>query len=125
MDDGIVPDSFTNGKKKRSADKFKSENWTRDQWKFDYHRLVEIDKKFLLSKKRVNLKAERFQFMKYGDTLLPFGNISLTDCDGGYWEYWERDCGIKISTYYKELTGVKVIRQSSTITFKAYQVMVQ
>jgi len=91
MDDGIVPESFTCGKPKRSVDKFKPHKWTREQWKFDYHCLVEIDKKFSLSKKRVNLNADKFGFMKYGDTILPFGNISIADCKGGYWEYWSRD----------------------------------
>lgn len=88
-DDSVVPESYTNGKKKRLASKFKEEEWTRDKWNYDYHCLVEIDKKYSLSKKRIELKNERFSFRKYGSTILPFGNISIDDCRGGYWEYSE------------------------------------
>ena len=71
---------------KKSADKFNSEKWTRDQWKYDYHCLVEIDRAFSLSKKRIELRLEKFNFHKYGSTILPFGNVSLNDCEGGYWQ---------------------------------------
>lgn len=79
-DANVVPPSFT-GKN------FKPAKWTRDKWKFDYHCLVEIDLKFALSKKRIELKSERFQFLKYGSTIFPFGRIALDDCKGGYWEH--------------------------------------
>lgn len=90
-DNGKIPECFTEGKHKRSADKFDSEKWIRDKWKYDYHCLVEIDRAFSLSKKRIELKLERFSFQKYGSTILPFGNISLNDCKGGLWEYSEWD----------------------------------
>lgn len=90
MDSDIVPISFTDGKPKKSADKFVPEKWVRDKWKFDYHCLVEIDRKFSLSKKRIELKTERFHFSKYGSTILPFGNISIDHCNGGYWEHSSR-----------------------------------
>lgn len=89
LDNAIVPVSYTKGKNKKSADKFKPQDWIRDKWKFDYHCLLEIDNKFLLSKKRIELKTEKFSFLKYGSSILPFGNISFDDCSGGYWEYSE------------------------------------
>lgn len=90
-DDEIVPESCTSGKKKSPAAGFKPEKWTRDKWKFDYNCLVEISKKFSLNKRRIELKSDLFNFRKYGDVILPFGNISINDCQGGYWEYSERD----------------------------------
>jgi len=86
IDAGIVPKSF-----KGPAAKFNPEKWTRKEWKYDYNCLVEIDEKFSLSKKRVKLKAERFQFYKFGSAILPFNNVTLEDCRGGVWEYTERD----------------------------------
>ena len=83
MDDGIVPKSL--GKKKFDPDK-----WNRDKWKFDHHCLIEIDNKFALSKKRIELKTERFLFRKYGSTILPFATISQKENRGGYWEYSEQ-----------------------------------
>ena len=79
----IVPPSAT-------AKNFKPEKWTRKKWKFDYNCLVEIDQKFSLSKKRIQLKSERFHFHKYGSTILPFGRVSIQDAAGGYWEHWDR-----------------------------------
>ena len=90
-DNGMVPKCFTDGYQKKSADKFNSEKWTRVQWKYDYHCLVEIDRAFSLSKKRIELRLEKFNFQKYGRTILPFGNVSLNHCEGGYWQYSERD----------------------------------
>lgn len=83
-DNDIVPPSF-DGKK------FKPEKWTRDKWKYDYNCLVEIDRQFYLSKKQVRLKLEKFQFLKYGSAILPFGRISIDDCMGGYWSHSERE----------------------------------
>ena len=80
----VVPPSFT-GKN------FKTEDWTRKKWKFDYNCLVEIDNRFALSKKRIELKTEKFHFRKYGSTLIPFGRVSSTDALGGYWEHSDRD----------------------------------
>ena len=91
MDADVVPLSFTEGKFKKSATKFDPEKWTRDKWKFDYNCLVEIDHKFFLSKKQVKLKIEKFQFLKYGSAILPFGRISADDCMGGYWLHSERE----------------------------------
>lgn len=84
FDQDVIPQSST-------AKNFKTEKWTRDKWKFDYHCLVEIDRKFSLSKKRIELKTERFHFSKYGSTILPFGNISIDHCNGGYWEHSDRN----------------------------------
>ena len=89
LDSDIVPLSC-------DPKKFKPDKWTRDKWKFDYNCLTEIDSRFALSKKRVELKMERFHFLKYGSTLLPFGTISKKDQRGGYWEYsdiepWKMD----------------------------------
>ena len=81
IDTGIIPSSF-----KGDASKF-NEKWTREKWKYDYNCLVEIDKKFSLSKKNVQLKFERFHFSKYGTTILPFFNISNDKCCGGKWEH--------------------------------------
>ena len=88
-DNDRIPECFAKGKYKRSADKFDSEKWTRD--KYDYHCLVEIDREFSLGKKQIELRLGRFNFRKYGSTIFPFGNISLSDCRGGLWEYSERD----------------------------------
>lgn len=74
-----------------TAQKFKPEKWTRENWKFDYNCLVEIDYKFALSKKRIELKSDRFQFHKYGSTIIPFGRVSANGALGGYWEHSERD----------------------------------
>ena len=90
-DNGMVPKCFTDGKYRKSADKFNSERWTRDQWKYDYYCLVEINRAFSLSKKRIKLRLEKFNFHKYNGAILPFGNVSLNDCKGGYWQYSERD----------------------------------
>lgn len=79
-----VPPSFT-GKN------FKPKKWTREKWKFDYNCLVEIDCKFSLCKKQIQLKSQKFQFHKYGSTIIPFGRVSSIDALGGYWEYSERD----------------------------------
>lgn len=84
MDAGVVPPSCT-------LKKFKPEKWTRDDWKFDYNCLREIDIKYALSKKRIELKTERFLFHKFGSTLLPFGTLSKEKQRGGYWEYSKRD----------------------------------
>ena len=81
IDLDITPISF-----KGSPSKF-NEKWTREKWKYDYNCLVEIDKKFSLGKKRVQLKIERFHFSKYGRMLLPFSNISVEKCEGGKWEH--------------------------------------
>lgn len=86
LDAGCVPPSF-----EKPAKKFKPEEWTRNKWKFDYNCLVEIDNKFSLSKKQIELKAERFHFVKYGSTILPFGNISSNNCNGGFWQYLDED----------------------------------
>lgn len=83
-DNDIVPPSFTDKK-------FKIEKWTRDNWKFDYNCLVEIDHKFSLSKKRIELKTERFHFHKYGSVILPFAQLHGKETRGGYWEYSKRD----------------------------------
>lgn len=83
FDHDIVPPSST-------AKKFQPEKWVRDKWKFDYHCLIEIDHKFSLSNKRIELKTERFHFSKYGSTILPFGNITANHCNGGYWEHTDR-----------------------------------
>ena len=83
-DNDEVPPSNT-------AKKFKPENWTRDSWKFDHNCLVEIDRRFLLSKKRIELKTERFHFRKYGSTILPFARLHGKEDRGGYWEYSRRD----------------------------------
>lgn len=116
MDAGIIPPSY-NGKQ------FKIEKWTRDNWKFDHNCLIEIDRRFALSKKRIELKAERFLFHKYGSTLLAhfprknseavFGNI-LSETRGR----WTR-----IS--FKLLIGWRVIKQSSITTYKAFRSMVR
>lgn len=98
LDKGIVPRTFTDGIPKRQPIKFKPENWTREKWKYDYNCLVEIDERFSLSKKRVKLKLEHFNFQEYGSTLLPFKNISLNDCRGGKWEYMKHDIW-KISSH--------------------------
>ena len=74
-----------------SAKNFNLEKWTRKNWKFDYNCLVEIDCKFSLSKKQIQLKTEKFHFRKYGSTIIPFGRVSATDALGGYWEHSERD----------------------------------
>ena len=74
-----------------TAKKFKLEKWTRENWKFDYNCLVEIDCKYVLSKKRIELKSDRFQFRKYGSTIIPFGRVSANSALGGYWEHSERD----------------------------------
>ena len=37
------------------------------------------------------MKHGRFDFHKYGSIILPFANISIDDCKGGYWEYSEWD----------------------------------
>lgn len=84
MDADIVPPSC-------ESKKFKPEKWKRDKWKFDYHCLREIDSRFKLSKKRIELKVERFFFHKYGSTLLPFGTLSKEKSRGGYWEYSEQN----------------------------------
>lgn len=84
MDLDIVPPSYT-------AKKFKPEKWTRENWKFDYNCLVEIDNKFALSKKQIQLKSEKFHFHKYGSTIIPFGGVSANGASGGYWEHSERD----------------------------------
>ena len=84
MDAGIIPPSY-------SGKKFKPEKWARDNWKFDYDCLIEIDQTFALSKKRIELKTERFLFHKYSSTLLPFGALSKEKQRGGYWEYSERN----------------------------------
>lgn len=81
-----VPASY-----KKDPYKFNVEEWTRDKWYYDYNCLVEIDRKFSLSKKRICLKHHRFNFFKYGSTILPFGKISLGNCYGGKWEYSNRD----------------------------------
>ena len=83
-DADVVPPSFT-GKN------FKPEKWTREKWKFDYNCLVEMDRKFALSKKQIHLKFEKFRFHKYGSIIIPFGRVSSTDTLGGYWEHSERD----------------------------------
>lgn len=84
MDAGIIPPSY-------SGKQFKIEKWTRDNWKFDHNCLIEIDRRFALSKKRIELKAERFLFHKYGSTLLPFGALSKEKQRGGFWEYSKRN----------------------------------
>ena len=84
MDLDIVPLSS-------ATKKFKPEKWTRENWKFDYNCLVEIDNKFALSKKQIQLNSEKFHFHKYGSTILPFGRVSINDASGGYWEHSERD----------------------------------
>lgn len=86
LDSGMVPKSF-----KGSDAKFNPEKWTRWKWKYDHHCLIEIDNQFLLSQKRVTLKAERFHFHNFGNTILPFNNIAPNDCRGGSWEHIERD----------------------------------
>lgn len=83
-DTDVVPPSNT-------AKKFKPEKWTRENWKIDYNCLVEIDFKFALSKKQIQLKSEKFHFHKYGSTIIPFGRVTANDALGGYWEYSERD----------------------------------
>ena len=83
-DTDVVPPSFTDKN-------FKPEEWTRKKWKFDYNCLVEIDCKFSLSKKQIQLKSEKFHFRKYGSTIIPFGRVSSTCALGGYWEHSERD----------------------------------
>ena len=67
MDSDIVPPSCES--KKFKPEKWTQEKWTRDKWKFDYNCLSEIDNRFALSKKRVELKTERFHFLKYGKQL--------------------------------------------------------
>ena len=84
MDDGVVPPSC-------DPKKFKPEKWTRGNWKFDYHCLREIDSRFALSKKRIELKTERFHFLKYGSTILPFGTITKIGNRGGCWEHSDRN----------------------------------
>ena len=75
----------SNNKKKQTE--FDYSKWKRKKWKYDYNCLVEIDHKYSLSNKKICLKKNKFQFTKYGSLLLPFSNISITDCRGGIWEY--------------------------------------
>ena len=86
-----------------TAQKFKPEKWTRENWKFDYNCLVEIDYKFALSKKQIRLKTEKFHFRKYGSTIIPFGRVSSTDALGGYWEHSERD------TWHTDLHKIQAV----------------
>lgn len=95
-DNDIVPPSST-------TNKFKPEKWTRENWKFDYNCLVEIDRKFSLSKKQIQLKTQKFHFRKYGSTIIPFGRVSLTDALGGYWEHSERD------TWHTDLHKIQAV----------------
>lgn len=92
LDQGMVPVSFLNDKKrkKKSESDFNPEKWTRDKWQYDFNCLVEIDLKYALSKKRLQLKQGRFQFLEYGTTILPFSNIALNKCKGGSWTYCSR-----------------------------------
>lgn len=83
-DTDAVPPSF-------AGKNFNPKKWTREKWKFDYNCLVEIDYKFSLSKKQIQLKSQKFQFHKYGSAIIPFGRVSSTDVLGGFWEYSERD----------------------------------
>ena len=91
IDNNIIPNSYTDGKNKRPASSFNADKWSRDKWKYDYNCLVEIDKKFSIRKKIVEIKLEKFNFLKYGSFILPFYNISLNDCNGGIWEHSDRD----------------------------------
>lgn len=95
-DTDVVPPSF-------AGKNFKPEKWTRDKWKFDYNCLAEIDYKFFLSKKRIQLKTEKFHFHKYGSTIIPFGRVSSTDALGGYWEHSERD------TWHTDLHKIQAV----------------
>lgn len=79
LDNNLIPNTF-NGKK------FDWKKWTRVSWKYDYNCLVEIDAKYNISKKNINLKLERFNFHKYGSSILPFYNLA-NDCKGGKWEF--------------------------------------
>lgn len=83
-DEDVIPTSF-------AGKNFKLEEWVRKKWKFDYNCLVEIDCKFALSKKQIQLKSEKFHFHKYGSTLIPFGRVSANNPLGGYWEHLDRD----------------------------------
>lgn len=95
-DADVVPPSFT-GKS------FKPEKWTREKWKFDYNCLVEIDCKYALSKKQIQLKSEKFHFHKYGSTIIPFGRVSSSDTLGGYWEHSDRD------TWHTDLHKIQAV----------------
>ena len=88
VDTNTIPHSIANNK--GPLKKWNEEKWKRKDWKYDFHCLVEINKKFALSKKRVKLKIEKFNFLKHGCYILPFCNISLDNCLGGKWEYSNR-----------------------------------
>lgn len=89
IDTDTVPKSIALDKKELR--KWNQGKWERKDWKYDFHCLVEIDEKYAISKKRVRLKSERFQFLKYGSSILPFNSIAFNKCLGGKWEYSNRD----------------------------------
>lgn len=80
LDNNLIPSTYR-GKN------FDLKKWTRDSWKYDHNCLVEIDRKYNISKKKITLKLERFNFHKYGSSILPFYNIN-NDCKGGKWEFY-------------------------------------
>ena len=107
IDGGIIPKSFANEKRKKDISKFDSAKWTRKNWKYDYNCLVEINERFSISKKIVKLKLEKFNFLNYGSSILPFYNISLEKCMGGKWEYIDRDIFTLSSTILMDVDWCK------------------
>ena len=91
-----------------SGKTFKVEKWTRKEWKFDYNCIKEIDIKFGISKKDIQIKLERFNFEEYGDTIFPFFDFD-GECNGGKWEYGISDNLSKkvVKCHYKNIDWCK------------------
>lgn len=91
-----------------SGKTFKVEKWTRKEWKFDYNCIKEIDIKFGISKKDIQIKLERFNFEEYGDTIFPFFDFD-GECNGGKWEYGISDTLSKkvVKCHYKNIDWCK------------------
>ena len=54
VDTNTIPQSIANNKK--TLKKWNEGKWERKDWKYDFHCLIEVDKKYAISKKRVKLK---------------------------------------------------------------------
>lgn len=91
-----------------SGKTFKVEKWTRKEWKFDYNCIKEIDIKFGISKKDIQIKLERFNFEEYGDTIFPFFDFD-GECNGGKWEFGKGDSLSRkiITCHYEDIPWCK------------------